>query len=549
MFGTKPEKGSMAGKMMFDKRKISVSVYVYAAWVIIAFFSFLYISLIFNDNLLTDEAFTMQLIQGTVPEIISGTIHDVHPPLYYLFAKLVLTVFGRGIPPQKVLTIIPMVLALCFGPLVVAKDYGERTGFWYTLFFACVPCTMEFALQIRMYSFAILFVTGTFLCSGRLRLKERVHTWLIYTLFILAACYTHYFALVSAGFLHILLGIRIYRDAFPQRNIMSTDNGTSTASKRKLMLTKIKPWLFSTLLIFVCYLPWAFILLRQTYLVSQSYWIPPITLKTVYGYFTWAFGLEAYPITTPVFLILMGIMIFAFLLFKQKGTGIWPDALLVPALTMGFGVAFSLLIRPIYRDQYIFPAMGIVFLFFAEGMELFHNTFASGAVIEGMEELGLPKDFPESDFSGKNTPIEGGFSDADLMPKPIEWVFSLLVLAFLLFCGAIQYKECFHQEYRSTLVPELEEYFSEHLNADDCVVYNYELFGFIYEYYFPNNDLIYIEDYDPDNDYQITYFLNTEHNPQFTYEQLVEWGYTMAYAGRMGVEQNDFDVYYMWKNE
>ena len=58
------------------------------SWAVVLFFTLLYLSLIFNDNLLTDEAFTMQLISGSVPEILSGTAGDVHPPLYYLFAKL-----------------------------------------------------------------------------------------------------------------------------------------------------------------------------------------------------------------------------------------------------------------------------------------------------------------------------------------------------------------------------------------------------------------------------------------------------------------------------
>ncbi len=56
-------------------------------------------------------------------------------------------------------------------------------------------------------------------------------------------------------------------------------------------------WLGLSLALLLGYAPWGFILLRQTMLVSQSYWIPPITLETIGGYFVWMFALEDYPIT------------------------------------------------------------------------------------------------------------------------------------------------------------------------------------------------------------------------------------------------------------
>ena len=60
----------------------------FVIWGIAAGFTVLYISLLFNHNIWTDEAFTLQLIKGNVRDIIEGTARDVHPPLYYLYAKL-----------------------------------------------------------------------------------------------------------------------------------------------------------------------------------------------------------------------------------------------------------------------------------------------------------------------------------------------------------------------------------------------------------------------------------------------------------------------------
>ena len=79
-------------------------------WGMIAFFSLLYISLIFNQNIWTDEAFTLQLVKGNLKEIVQGTANDVHPPLYYFYSKLFYDITNGSLWVQKFITIIPQVL-------------------------------------------------------------------------------------------------------------------------------------------------------------------------------------------------------------------------------------------------------------------------------------------------------------------------------------------------------------------------------------------------------------------------------------------------------
>lgn len=64
--------------------------------VFIVFFTGLYISLIFNKNILTDEAYTMELVrENSFWGIIQNTALDVHPPLYYLIVKCFVMMFGE----------------------------------------------------------------------------------------------------------------------------------------------------------------------------------------------------------------------------------------------------------------------------------------------------------------------------------------------------------------------------------------------------------------------------------------------------------------------
>ena len=71
-------------------------------WGTVAGFTALYVSLIFNHNIWTDEAFTLQLLRENVKGIIDGTARDVHPPLYYLYAKIFTVIFGDALLVQKV---------------------------------------------------------------------------------------------------------------------------------------------------------------------------------------------------------------------------------------------------------------------------------------------------------------------------------------------------------------------------------------------------------------------------------------------------------------
>lgn len=77
-------------------------------WGVVSIMTCLYISLIFNYNVWTDEAFTFDLLRGNIIEILQGTAKDVHPPLYYLYAKIFDYIFGYSIQIQKIAAIIPM---------------------------------------------------------------------------------------------------------------------------------------------------------------------------------------------------------------------------------------------------------------------------------------------------------------------------------------------------------------------------------------------------------------------------------------------------------
>lgn len=450
-------------------------------WGIVCLMTGLYISLIFNYNVWTDEAFTFDLLRGNIIEIIIGTAKDVHPPLYYLYAKIFDFIFGYSIQIQKIAAIIPMTGVLILGATTIRKKFGDIVALFFILFISCVPCSMEFAVQVRMYTLALFFVTMCGVYGYFAYEKGDKKDFIIFAITGLAAAYTHYWALgaviIITGFMFIAILIK----------------------RRKLLLK----WFLAAVIMLCAYLPWLLVLLKQISSINGNYWIPYITKMTIWQYFVWTFDSRIYPGLVYGFLIIL--MVAGVFLIKQVLMNKEKDAdavyglicMLVPTFVVVIGVFVSkyILQSTIYRDQYVFPALGLLALFFA---------------------IGISK---------------------------INKVLLVEIMIFLLFAGGIQYKECFYQEYQQTLYPQTRAFFEENLQEDDVILYNYELFGFIYKYHFEEEQLVYFEEYDFSQNNQTIWFINTTFEKQLDESMLKQYGLTMEHMGHYGIEHNEFEIY------
>lgn len=451
-------------------------------WGIVIFFTGLYLSLIFSPNIWTDEAFTLQLLKGNIIEIINGTARDVHPPLYYLYAKIFYVLFNGSLIAQKIATIIPMTATLIFGATVIRKHFGDLTSVLFLLFITCLPCTMEFSVQVRMYSLALLCVTVCGVYAYLAFQDGRKRNFVIFALSGVSAAYLHYFAAINiiliTGFL--MLAILLWRKEHYLK------------------------WSITAAGMILLYLPWSYFFIKQIMAVTNEYWIPEITGDTVWTYFTWLFDLNVVPGMVFIFLILLiGASHYnTILISKNKSEhDIYALAcMIVPILTAITGVFLSWLKTPIYRDQYIFPALGLLALFFGITLQ-----------------------------NAKRSII-------------------MIICAFLLFVGAGQYKESFIQEYHSTNVPQTLAFFEENLHEDDYILFNSEPFGFIYECYFPEEQLIFMDDFDFSSDFRAVWVLNTYSLPGVDQETLIEHDlYMDEIEGEFGIEHNLFDIYKIYR--
>ncbi len=434
------------------------------------------ISLCFNNNIWTDEAFTMQLLGNSYIGIIKGTAIDVHPPLYYFIAKTAMYVFGSSLFVQKMVTIFPIILLLIFSAVKVVKLFGVRTHLIFVAFLIAFPAMFEYAIQVRMYTWAMLFVTICGIVAYDIFMMPTKRKWITFTAAALAAAYTHYFALISVALIYgilLLLFLKYQRE-------------------------NIKAWFVISLITILGYLPWLAAMLWQVNKVSKGYIIPEITFKTVISYFDWAFHTET-PYSTIQFEVIIIISFFMCVYHgvrsKNKADFFAVLAMLIPVLTMITGVTISVLSTPIFNSRYLFPSMGLLIL----GVAVSLRTLSNRA---------LP-----------------------------------VLLCFFIFSSIVQYQGNYKVEYLTTKVVETEEFFKNNIDEDDLVVYNFTGYGFIYQYYLPNQELVYLGEMDFSRDFHTIWYFDTFNYLPFDDTILDTYQLNKELVGDLGIEHNEFKVY------
>jgi len=195
----------------------------------------MYLLLTAGHSFWYDEAYTMEMIKHCFSEIWEITAADVHPPLYYFLLKIFLIPFGDSVFMAEIFSTLPFVLVMAIGGFQLRKLFDAKTAVLFMALFLLFPYTMSYAVEIRMYSLAALFVFLTAVYA--FRCWREGNTWLDWVLcavFGVCSAYTHYFALVSVG---IVYGLMLF---------------AVIAGNRK----QVKTWIFMAALTFVLYLPW-----------------------------------------------------------------------------------------------------------------------------------------------------------------------------------------------------------------------------------------------------------------------------------------------------
>lgn len=293
-----------------------------------------------NLDIWADESFSLSMIMHSYPEIVALTAADVHPPLYYFILKFFVDIVHSAAPAipviylAKIASAIPFWLILVLLFTKVRKNKGEYAADISAVCLMGAPFLAPYAVEIRMYSWALFFVFAAYLAFCDIVETEKFKHWAAFVAFSLAAAYTHYFSCVAVALLHLALLVYYL----------------------KMNRKKLKHWLFAALVTAAGYLPWLFVFIKQATAVSQEYWISAITPSTILSY--------AIAVTDNVLLLIVCIVAFWFLFTRTRKEHMTnPDtiealtAFFIPIGTVFVGVLASVLIRPVFIIRYIVPGL------------------------------------------------------------------------------------------------------------------------------------------------------------------------------------------------
>ena len=257
--------------------------------------------MIFNDSIWLDEAFSLSMISQGFIDIIKNTAIDVHPPLYYIILKS----FTWGINfflkdniiwASKCFSMLPILLLIIISYKDISKIFGKRTAFLFNIFILGMPQIIKYAIEIRMYSLGLLFVTLFYISYIKWDKENTNKNLCKMTIYSAMSAYTHYFAGVSVGCIYIIVLIEL---------LIKKD------------YRRLKNIIYSLVFLFVSYLPWLVVLGKQIFVVKESYWIENITSDTIKEFLKYPYIVNSSSILTNIIKILLLITLIIIVL-KRK---------------------------------------------------------------------------------------------------------------------------------------------------------------------------------------------------------------------------------------
>lgn len=289
-----------------------------------------------NQYFWADEIYSIELAQMELLPMLAATAADVHPPLYYILLKLFCCVFGYHPLVYRLVSYIPAVILVFVAAGPFTRDFGIVPAAFFLTCATMVPFSLNVHTEVRMYSWALLFVT---LCGYGLYviLKENSRrAWILFTTMGIASAYTHYYAFLAIAFLYLML--LIFQ--------LAAHKGA-------------KAWLRCFLVSAASYLPWIPAAVPTLFRTGESFWLnsipsPVYVLSTMYE--------ENLP---GILVTAMSLILIIAYLFLERGT---PEhALAVSSLATAAGVLIvaytaSCLIHPVLLSRYYYPSCGLLWL-------------------------------------------------------------------------------------------------------------------------------------------------------------------------------------------
>ena len=313
----------------------------------------------FHTNIWFDESYSVGIITHSFADIWTIGSNDVHPILYYWILKIISLIFGENILIYRLFSAIGIMVLGILGLTHIRKDFGKKTGLLFTFFSFFLPVMLNYALEIRMYSWTIVFVTLMAIYLYRFIKQKDLKNIILFGIFSIISCYMHYYALACAGILNVGLIIYVIR-------------------KRKDFDKKlIKQFIAVEVLQVLLYLPWFVFFVMQFIRVGSGFWIsleiPQIFIDVLNFQYMGNLNSTLALIVAILLYAYIGFLIYKSIKNKEDiKPGIIPILVYVIIIVVMFLIS---LVSPILYARYLFTITGLLIFFLSFFMAKEKNKY------------------------------------------------------------------------------------------------------------------------------------------------------------------------------
>ena len=313
---------------------------------------------IFQPNLWFDESYSVGIASKSFAEIWTIGGNDVHPILYYWILHIIYlaTSFANSINvtiiAYRIFSFICIALLGILGYTHIRKDFGEKTGLFFSFFSYFLPAICIYSAEVRMYSLAILLVTILAIYAYRLAKVENksVKNWAIFGITSLACIYTHYYGLMAAGIINLVLLVCLIKQ-----------------KRTKSIVTIISLGVMQLL----AYIPWIMNFLKQLKQVSKGFWIGFEFPKTLVEILSSQFIGNLLEDNATMVAFIISIIIYIYICYKIYSTKKEGENIAAPTLAISIYLAVivaAILMTIVLKTsilyyRYLFVITGLLIFF------------------------------------------------------------------------------------------------------------------------------------------------------------------------------------------
>lgn len=334
--------------------------YAVAYAILLLFLNFIRI---FDNNFWADEAATLCQMRGSFESITLWAAGDVHPPLYYYALKIVYLAFGNQGWAFHALSLVPCLVIVILSLTLFWEKFGGKTSLIMMTFAGLSNNAVYYHMEVRMYSWAGLFVLLSFYMLWQILKRGRKRDYVLFALFSLGAAYTHYFAMVTVAFFYVaIMAIALCFGKLNRKAVLLTWAGTIAG-----------------------YIPWVIKFLKTVQRTAKSYWVTSTpTFQSSVGYlFSSRFSgaaAKAALLAAIILFFLYETKIIEVSWNQEKKLGVsvsfrragcsdmalWVAAGILCALgTILFAISYSHIVRPVFAHRYIYAASVVAWMVLA----------------------------------------------------------------------------------------------------------------------------------------------------------------------------------------